>query len=150
LDISGTEPLVYLHGYENIIPGLEKALEGKAIGDSFKVIVPAGDAYGLWDENLVVAVPRSSFNGVEGLEEGLEIEARFPEGSQVVKVLKVTEDEVTVDGNHPMAGMDLNFDIVIRDIRDATKEELACGHVHHEHKHCCDEGCGAGNCCGSH
>ena len=143
IDISGKAPLVYLHGHENIIPGLEKALEGKAAGDSFKVTIPAAEAYGEWDPMLVTGVPRSSFDGVKDLAEGLELEAEFPEGSQIVKVIKVAETEVTVDGNHPLAGMDLNFEVTIRDIRDATEEEIACGHVHHEHGNCdtCEGGC---------
>ena len=153
LDISGSGPMVYLHGNENIIPGLEKAMEGKTAGDSFKVTVPAAQAYGEWDQMLVVGVPRSSFEGMDELAEGLEIEAQFPDGAHIVKVTKITEDEVTVDGNHPLAGMDLNFDITIRDIRDATEEEINCGHIHHHHGSCCgcaDDGCeDSGGCCGS-
>ena len=147
IDISGPFPLAYLHGYENIIPGLEKALEGKAAGDSFKLTIPAAEAYGEWDGNVVTTVPRGSFDGVEGLAEGLELEAQFPNGSQIVRVVKVTEKEVTVDANHPLAGMDLSFEILIKEIRDATEDEISCGHVHHEHHgHC---GC-EGHCCGKH
>ena len=151
LDISGSTPLVYLHGYENIISGLEKAMEGKNPGDSFNVTIPAADAYGEWDESIVVTVPRSSFNGVEKLEEGMQFEAQFPNGSQIVKVIKVTDDEVTVDGNHPLSGIDLKFEVTIRDVRDATDEEIAHGHVHHEHGNCdsCDScpGCNAEDDC---
>ena len=159
LDISGSEPLVYLHGHENIIPGLEKALEGKSAGETFKVTVPAAEAYGEWEENLNITVPRSSFDGIKELAEGMQFEAQFPNGSQIVTVTKLSGDEVTVDGNHPFAGMDLNFEIDIREIRDATEEELACGHIHHEHGccngcHTCDsdddchsDGDGCGGCC---
>ena len=149
IDISGSEPMMYLHGHENIIPGLEKAMEGKAAGDSFKVFVPTVEAYGIRDQNLVIAVPRSSFDGVEKLEEGMQFEAQFPNGSQIVTIIKVTENDVTVDGNHPLAGMDLNFDIAIKEIRDATEEEIAHGHPHYEHGHCgCHEEDGCDSCNG--
>jgi len=153
LDISGTDPMVYLHGHENIISGLEKALEGKKAGDSFKVQIPAAEAYGEWDGNLNTTVLRSSFDGVKELAEGMQFEAQFPGGNQIVTVTKITENEVTVDGNHPLAGMDLNFDVVIREIRDATEEEIAHGHLHHEHEGCTgchgDDGCHADDNCDS-
>ena len=138
IDSSVAAPLVYLHGYENIIPGLEKALEGKTAGNSFTVTIPALEAYGEWDQMLVTTVPRSSFNGVEHLEEGMEFEAQFPDGSQIVKIIKVTDTEVTVDGNHFLAGMDLNFEIKIREVREATEEEISHGHVHAECGDCGD------------
>jgi len=157
LDISGAEPMVYLHGHENIISGLEKALEGKTAGDSFKVMVHAAEAYGEWDGNLSTKVPRSSFDGVKELAEGMQFEAQFPNGSQVVTVTKITDNEITVDANHPLAGMDLNFDVVVREIRDATEEEIAHGHLHHEHENCngchadddchADTGCHDDDCC---
>jgi len=148
IDMSGSEPLEYLHGHGNIIPGLEKALEGKDRGDSFKVNVPASEAYGEWDNDIVVNVPRSSFGGVEELEEGMELTAQFPNGSQIVRIIKVTENEVTLDANHPLAGMDLEFEINVREVRDATEEEIACGHVHGEEGSC--GGCHGGEeCCGS-
>ena len=149
LDMSGSGPLVYLHGHENIIPGLEKALEGKTTGDHLKVSVPAAEAYGTRDQNMITNVPRSSFDGVKELAEGMQFEAQFPSGSQIVTITKVTENEVTVDGNHPLAGMDLNFDVGIVEIRDATEEELAHGHPHHEHRDCgcchSDDGCNGGD-----
>jgi len=151
LDISGSDPMVYLHGHENIISGLENALEGKKVGDSFKVLIPAAEAYGEWNDKLSTTVPRSSFDGVKELAEGMQFEARFPNGNQIVTVTKITENEITVDGNHPLAGMDLNFDIVIREIRDATEEEIAHGHLHHGHGNCdsChpDDGCHSDDCC---
>ena len=150
IDASGTEPLVYLHGYNSIIPGLEKVLEGKTVGDSFRVTVPSAEAYGEWDPQLVTTTDRSSFNGVKNLAEGMELEARFPDGSQIVKVIKVTETEVTVDGNHPLSGMDLNFEISVRDVHEASEEEIAHGHIHHHHDNCdcCEtDGCeGACSC----
>ena len=152
MDMSGTDPLVYLHGHENIIPGLEKAMEGKTVGDKFNVSIPAAEAYGEWDENLITDVPRSSFEGIKELAEGMQFEAQFPNGSHIVTVTKITESIVTVDGNHPLAGEDLNFDVDITEIRDATDEEIAHGHPHYEHEGCdgCheDDECHAGDDCG--
>jgi FKBP-type peptidyl-prolyl cis-trans isomerase SlyD len=136
---SGAQPLDYLHGYQNIIPGLEQALEGKAEGDKFQVSIPAAEAYGERDEGLVIEVPRENFGDAEAIEEGMQFEASSPEGSNVVTVTGVDGDTITIDGNHPLAGMDLNFDVTVIAIRDADAEELAHGHPHHEHG--CDE-CG--------
>jgi FKBP-type peptidyl-prolyl cis-trans isomerase SlyD len=146
---SGADPLDYLHGYENIIPGLERALEGKAQGDSFKINIPAVDAYGERDDRLVVQVPLDRFEGAGTIETGMQFEAQTADGSRMVTVTQVTEKAATVDGNHPLAGVDLNFDVTVTAIRDANEEELAHGHVHghdhHEHENC-DE-CGG---CDSH
>jgi FKBP-type peptidyl-prolyl cis-trans isomerase SlyD len=153
LDASGEqEPLVYLHGYGNIIPGLEKALEGKAPGDSFKIRVPSAEAYGVRDEELVYSLPRDRFEGGE-VEEGMQFQARTSGGYRVVTVTKIEGENVTIDGNHPLADKDLNFDITVRDLREAGEEEIAHGHIHHAHHHdggacCCgEEGCGKGDCC---
>jgi FKBP-type peptidyl-prolyl cis-trans isomerase SlyD len=147
LDSSGSEPLVYLHGYGNIIPGLEEAMEGKAAGDSFKVHVPAASAYGEKDEKLITQIPKDRFEG-ETVEEGMQFQAQTPDGYRVVTVTEVVGDQVTIDGNHPLAGQDLNFDVEVKDIREASEEEIAHGHPHHDHDHHhhdgeeCD-GCGA-------
>jgi FKBP-type peptidyl-prolyl cis-trans isomerase SlyD len=140
---SGAEPLEYLHGHGNIIPGLERALEGGETGDKITVTVPAGDAYGNRDEKLVINVPLSRFEGVESVEEGMQFETRTPEGLRVVTVTGVADERVTLDGNHPLAGMDLNFDVTIKSIREAKAEELSHGHVHshgHEHGHSHEHG----------
>lgn len=126
----GHAPLAYIHGIGNIIPGLEKALTGKAIGDKFKVTIPPEEAYGQRDDDLVQAVPRDAFQGVEQIEPGMQFHAETPEGMQLVTVVDVVEDEVVLDGNHPMAGMTLNFDVEVAEIRDATQEEMDHGHVH--------------------
>jgi FKBP-type peptidyl-prolyl cis-trans isomerase SlyD len=136
---SGAEPLVYLHGYENIIPGLEQALEGKTGGDRFKVTIPAAEAYGKRDAALVVDVPKKRFNGEGPIEEGMQFEAQTAEGNRMVTVTKVAGDTVTIDGNHPLAGMDLNFDVTVTAIREANAEEIAHGHPHHAHHHHHDE-----------
>lgn len=135
------EPLAYLHGYGNIIPGLEKALEGKAPGDSFKIRVPSAEAYGKRDEKLVCRLPKDRFEGGE-VKEGMQFEAPTTEGYRIVTVTKIEDEHVTIDGNHPLADIDLNFDVTVREIREATEEEIAHKHLHHAHHH--DEGC----CCG--
>ena len=139
-----TGPLAYLHGNDNIIGGLEKALEGKAEGDAFKVTVAAAEAYGERDESLVVNVPLDRFQGAGDVEAGMQFEAETAEGSRLVTVTKVAAGMATVDANHPLAGMDLNFDVKIMAIREASAEELQHGHPHVEH-----QGCGCGGSCGT-
>ena len=126
---SGQEPLTYLHGSGSIIPGLENALEGKAAGDALKVTIPAAQGYGERDEDLVQAVPRDRFPGGD-IEVGMRFHAQGSEGSQVVTVVAVDDSNVTVDGNHPLAGMTLAFDVKVLEVRDATAEELEHGHIH--------------------
>ena len=135
---AGQDPLAYLHGAGNIIPGLENALEGKVVGDQLNVAVTAEEGYGPVQEELIQEVPRSSFQGVENIEIGMQFEAQTGQGGAVpVTVTAVTDETVTVDGNHPLAGKSLNFDVTIEDVRDATAEELEHGHVHgvggHQH-----------------
>lgn len=128
---SGRDPLQYLHGAQNIIPGLESALEGKAVGDQLEVTLQPGDAYGEFDEELVQQVPLDAFEGVEQIEPGMQFEARSPEGAtQVVMVQEVTDEAVVVNGNHPLAGQVLHFDVSVEEVRAATDEEKAHGHVH--------------------
>ncbi|AEF85595.1 peptidyl-prolyl cis-trans isomerase, fkbp-type [Treponema primitia ZAS-2] len=151
LDSSGSEPFSYLHGHQNIIPGLEKALDGKNQGDSFKVNVPAADAYGKRDDRLITTVSLDRFSGADSVKPGMQFHAETPDGElQMVTVTKVEGNTVTIDGNHPMAGLDLNFDVAVVDIREASEEELAHGHVHsHSHdEEDCD--CDDGDCEGCH
>lgn len=132
----GHSPLAYLHGFNNIIPGLESALLGKKVGDTFDVTVEPKDAYGDYSVELVAEVPRSAFQGVDKLEPGMQFHASAPDGGvQVVVVRDIDGDNVTVDGNHPLAGQRLNFKVKVMDIRDATEEELAHGHIHGEGGH---------------
>lgn len=126
----GREPLVYLHGVGGLIPGLERQLEGKATGDSVKATVAAKDAYGERDEKMVQAVPRAAFANVAKIEKGMQFQARGPEGAVMVTVVDVTDQEVTVDGNHPLAGQTLHFDVDVRDVRTASADEVAHGHAH--------------------
>jgi len=126
----GEEPLPYLHGHDNIIPGLEKALAGKSVGDSLVVTIPAAEGYGEYDDELVQVVSREMFDGVEEMEVGMQFQAETEDGIDEVTVVEIDGDNITVDGNHPFAGMNLTFEVTISDMRDATEEELAHGHVH--------------------
>lgn len=127
---SGSEPLSYLHGFGNIIPGLESALEGRQAGEKLSVTVDPEQGYGARDEGLVQAVPRSAFKGVAGLAPGMQFQAQGPQGARLVVVTQVQQDVVTVDANHPLAGQTLSFEVEIAEVRDATAEELEHGHVH--------------------
>jgi FKBP-type peptidyl-prolyl cis-trans isomerase SlyD len=126
----GTEPLVYLHGAQNIVPGLENALAGKTVDDAFVVTVVAADAYGEKSDEMMQQVPASAFEGVDNVEVGMEFHADTPQGPMPIIVTAVEDDMVTVDANHPLAGRDLIFDVKITDVRDATEEELENGHIH--------------------
>lgn len=127
----GSDPLSYLHGAGNIISGLENALAGKVVGDSLKVKVEPAEGYGEFNADLVQTVPRQAFQGVESIESGMAFQAQAPDGSvQQVLVKHVEGDEVTIDANHPLAGVVLRFDVEIVSVREATEEEVAHGHVH--------------------
>lgn len=127
----GNEPLSYLHGAGNIIPGLENALTGKTQGDSLQVTVSPEEAYGERVEQLIQKVPMSMFQGVEQLEAGMVFQTQSPDGqTHLVTVTEIEDEEVTIDGNHPLAGQELNFDVTVESVRDATAEELEHGHVH--------------------
>ncbi|MDR0316512.1 MAG: peptidylprolyl isomerase, partial [Treponema sp.] len=131
---SGQEPLNYLHGFGNIIPGLEKALEGKNLGDRFSVTIPAAEAYGEYEKRLITEIPRENFEDAGLLEAGMKFQAHTSGGIRIFTILAVGDNTITVDGNHELAGMDLNFDITVAAVRDASEEELRCGHLH---EHCC-------------
>jgi FKBP-type peptidyl-prolyl cis-trans isomerase SlyD len=132
---SGSEPLAYLHGFGNIIPGLENALEGKEMGEKLSVTVEPEQGYGARDAQLVQAVPRSAFKGVDELAPGMQFQAQGPQGARLVVVTQVAEDVVTVDANHPLAGQTLHFEVEVSEVREATAEELEHGHVHGPHGH---------------
>jgi FKBP-type peptidyl-prolyl cis-trans isomerase SlyD len=128
----GGEPLQYLHGHGGLIPGMEKGLEGRAAGDSFKLSLSPEEGYGKKDPNMVQAVPRTNFQGVPNIEKGMQFQARSPDGrgARIVTVIDVAPDTVTVDANHPLAGQTLHFDVSVTDVRDASPEEIAHGHAH--------------------
>ncbi len=133
----GEAPFEYLHGAMEILPALETMLEGKNAGDKFTVTIGAEDAYGEYDEDLVEDVDISEFEGFdEELYEGMEIEMETDEGELPVVITKIDGDVVTVDMNHPLAGMDLTFTGEVVSVREATAEELEHGHAgvcDHEH-----------------
>ncbi len=131
LDTSeGGEPLAYVQGTEALVPGLERKLEGKKKGDRFDVHVAPDEAYGPRDEALVHTVARTQLPPRVELEVGAQLKAQSPEGDLIVTVVALKGEQVTLDGNHPLAGMDLHFTGKILDVRAATHEELAHGHVH--------------------
>ncbi|RMH14065.1 MAG: peptidylprolyl isomerase [Gammaproteobacteria bacterium] len=127
----GHEPLAYLHGAGNIIPGLEQALTGKTEGDTLNVHIEAADAYGEVVPELIQKVDISAFSGVESVEPGMRFESQTESGDVVpIEVKAVEGNEVTIDGNHPLAGVALNFAVEVVGIREASSEELAHGHAH--------------------
>ena len=130
IDASNGNPLAYLHGHSNLIPGLEAELEGKTVGDKFTTTVPADQAYGERVDALVQTVPSSMFQGVDELEVGMRFEAQSEQGMHSVEITHIDDDQVTVDGNHPLAGMSLTFAVEIVGVRAATEDELDHGHAH--------------------
>lgn len=124
------EALVYLHGTGNIIPGLEDALLGKAVGDKFKVRIAAKDAYGEQNDEMIQVIPRAMFEGIEEIEVGMMFHADVSSGSGEVTIVKIEGDDITIDGNHSLAGMALTFDVEVVDVRPATQEEGEHGHIH--------------------
>jgi FKBP-type peptidyl-prolyl cis-trans isomerase SlyD len=137
LDESGDQPLAYLHGNGNIIPGLENALEGKKAGDKLSVKIPPEDAYGEHDKSLVQRIPRRALKNIPNIRVGMQLQAHTEHGPRTITITQIVGDMVTVDGNHPLAGQNLNFEVEIADVREATEEELSHGHVHgpggHDH-----------------
>ncbi|HUI62808.1 MAG TPA: peptidylprolyl isomerase [Steroidobacteraceae bacterium] len=127
---SGQEPLAYLHGHGQIVAGLERELEGRSTGDKLSVKVPAADGYGEYNKALVQKVPRRALKGIANISVGMRLHAQSSEGARAVVVTHVAGDMVTLDGNHPLAGQNLNFDIEVTEVREATEEELSHGHVH--------------------
>ncbi|AVI64646.1 peptidylprolyl isomerase [Shewanella sp. WE21] len=161
-DSFDSEPMLYLHGTENLIPGLEAALDGKSKGEKLDVTISAEEAYGPYHDGLRQAVPLEAFGDIEDIVPGMRFIAETEMGQRPVQVMEVKDDVVIVDGNHPLAGQSLNFSVEILDVREASAEEIAHGHIHaqggcgshgHDHDHgggCCG-GSGkqeAGGCCG--
>lgn len=135
---NGQEPLVYLHGAQNIIVGLEEQLEGKQAGDKLTAQIEPEKGYGMPVDALIQQVPVSAFGDeIKNIEIGMRFQADTEQGPVPVVVTAVENEMVTVDGNHPLAGKQLHFDISITDVRDASQEEMDHGHVHgpggHQH-----------------
>ena len=127
---AGGEPLAYIQGHGNLVPGLEKALEGKQDGQPLAVSLAPADGYGMRDTALVKRVPKRTLQGSGEIKKGMQFQARTDDGMRVFTVTAVTGDMVTLDGNHPLADKTLNFDVEIVSVRAATTEELEHGHVH--------------------
>ncbi len=125
-----SEPMTYLHGARNIIPGLEQALEGKSEGDELEVTIPPAEAYGERSEDRIQQVPMEAFQGMDKVEPGMAVTAQTEQGQINLVVTAVENDVVTVDANHPLAGKSLKFKVTVEQVRDASEEELAHGHVH--------------------
>jgi FKBP-type peptidyl-prolyl cis-trans isomerase SlyD len=127
---SGGEPLVYIHGRGNIISGLEKALHDKKVGDKFSVRIEAEDAYGEFSDDMIQVVSKEMFDGIDNVEVGMQFHAAVNSGSGIITVINVEGNDITIDGNHPLAGQALSFAIEIVGVRPATKEETSHGHIH--------------------
>lgn len=127
----GGDPLTYLHGAGQLIRGLEKELDGKTAGATFQAKIDPADAYGVRDNAKVNVVSRQAIQGVGEVKVGLQLQAGNDHGHhQVVTITKLEGDDVTIDANHPLAGATLHFDVTVREVREATEEELDHGHVH--------------------
>jgi FKBP-type peptidyl-prolyl cis-trans isomerase SlyD len=132
----GREPLAYLHGHENIIPGLEAALEGHDEGESLQVSIEPEQAYGRREEEKIVAVSREDLPDDFDVPEGEMVQSQNPDGSvSIFTVQENREQEVVLDGNHPLADQTLHFDVEVVEVREATGEEIEHGHAHGEHGH---------------
>lgn len=123
------QPLQYLHGAGNIVPGLEQALTGRKAGDAFDVTVKPEDAYGLRNEQLIQSVPREAFQGVDTIAPGMQFQAQGPGGAMLVTVVSADDAHVRIDGNHPLAGRTLHFAVRIDGVREASADEQAEGRV---------------------
>jgi FKBP-type peptidyl-prolyl cis-trans isomerase SlyD len=127
---AGGDPLAYIQGHGNLVPGLEKALEGKSAGDRIEVTLPPSEGYGTRSEELVQRVPKRQLQGSGDIRKGMQFRAQTDEGLRVFTVTALVGDMVTLDGNHPLADQTLHFNVEVTEVRAATEEELEHGHVH--------------------
>jgi len=131
LDQSQNGEFAYLHGASNIIPGLENALLDKKAGETLSVTVPPEMGYGERNDTLSQVVPMNMFDSAEMVTVGQQFHAQGDDGEDImITITAVNGDDVTIDGNHPLAGIELNFDVTVVEIREATEEEASHGHVH--------------------
>ncbi|HEY3277613.1 MAG TPA: peptidylprolyl isomerase [Syntrophorhabdaceae bacterium] len=156
----GREPLFYIHGTDGLLPGFEKALDGKTKGDAISFSLAPKEGYGERNESLIFKLPRERFNDIEDLREGTQFAVNGPQGTMVMTAIEVGDQEVTLDGNHPLAGNTLHFSVEVLDVRDATEEELqeslsntGCGCASDGPSECgcasdshADTGCGCTSC----
>lgn len=133
----GKQPFAYMHGGQQIVPGLENALGGLKIGDKKDVVVSPENGYGELNPQLKMTVKRTQFPEVAEIQAGMQFQAQAPDGGpgMVFTIAEVKDDDVTIDGNHPLAGQSLHFSVEVLSIRDATEEEMSHGHVHGEGGH---------------
>jgi len=145
---AGREPLDFIQGKGMIVPGLEKEMLGKAVGDKFSVVVSAAEGYGEYNPALVQEIPLDAFQGVPSVEVGMTFVARGPQGQTMVTITEVKEKVAVVNANHELAGKNLNFAIEVTEVRDATEDELENGLHAHAHGGCCGGHGEEGGCCG--
>jgi len=127
----GKEPMPFIQGHGNIIPGLEKALEGMKVGETCDVSVAPEDAYGAHHAEGIQEIPMEALQGIENLEVGMELQSQDEQGNPfIVRVEEIKEEVVVVNANHPLAGEMLHFNVSIEKVREATADELEHGHVH--------------------
>ncbi len=131
----GREPLTYLHGVGALIPGLENELTGKQAADKLNVVIAPENAYGSRRDDLMRVVPKDGFQGTEELKQGMQVQLDTEQGPVVAVVSDIKEDNVTLDLNHPLADVTLHFDVEVLEVREATADEIAHGHVHGEGGH---------------
>ncbi|MBX2963849.1 MAG: peptidylprolyl isomerase [Cyclobacteriaceae bacterium] len=125
----GKDPLLYIQGIGNLIPGMEEGLEGRSKGEKLDIKVSPEKGYGVRNDSLIQKVPRTAF-GDQEVKPGMQFQAQTNAGAQIVTITEVGLENVTVDGNHPLAGVGLNFSVEVMEVRPATEDELAHGHVH--------------------
>ncbi|VAW55380.1 FKBP-type peptidyl-prolyl cis-trans isomerase SlyD [hydrothermal vent metagenome] len=136
IDQSDDGSFLYLHGAMNIVPGLEKVLTGKSAGNELSVKVSPEDGYGVKEANRIQKVPKDMFDNADEIKVGVQFHAQSPDGDAVVvTVTEIKDDAVVVDGNHALAGIELNFEVKVVDVREASDEEIEHGHVHGSHGH---------------
>lgn len=129
----GKQPLIYLHGADNLIPGLEAELQGKTSGTSFSASIPPEQAYGEIRDELIQVINRDMFQGVDQIEPGMSFVAQGEgDAQQQIRVTEVDGDDITIDANHPMAGLTLHFEVEVVDVREGTEQEIEHGHVHQD------------------
>ncbi|OUR97793.1 peptidylprolyl isomerase [Halobacteriovorax marinus] len=130
-------PMVYIHGHENILPKLESELAGKSVGDSFKLELKAEDAYGEYHDQMVQTIPKTEFPDVDKIQVGMQFQVQTESGEPIpVMVKEIQSESIVLDGNHPLAGLDLKFDVEVASIRVATEDEISHGHLHAHGESC--------------
>lgn len=132
---SGATPLSYIHAGGNIIPGLEKELDGKSEGDQFSATVSPDEGYGTYDDSLVFTVAREKLPKEQTLQNGMQFQTETPQGPRILTLTSFNDSEATLDANHPLAGQTLHFDVTVREVREATDQEIAQGQIHSQDGH---------------